>query len=194
MHVVMTRMARTLAVTGGVVLSALILLTCLSVIGREMNATMNGAFFQENFPTFAAFVLGTGIGPVDGDFELVETGVAFAIFSFLPLCQITAGHATVDIFTSRMSITANRLMRLIADIAFAAVLILIFVRLFDGTLSKYSTGETTFLLQFPVWWGYVLSLFASFVGALVGVYVAYVRVREFISGSSILIEGEGVKH
>lgn len=194
MHSVMMQMARALAITGGVVLFALILLTCLSVFGREINALMNGAFFQINFPNVASFVLGIGIGPVNGDFELVETGVAFAIFSFLPLCQITAGHATVDIFTSRMSVSTNRLLRMLGDIAFAVVLILIFLRLFDGTLSKYSTGETTFLLQFPVWWGYVLSLVASFIGALVGTYVAYVRMCEFTSGSNILIEGEGVKH
>ena len=33
------------------------------------------------------------------DYELVEAGVAFAIFAFIPLCQIYGSHATVDIFT-----------------------------------------------------------------------------------------------
>ncbi|MDJ0614245.1 MAG: TRAP transporter small permease [Rhizobiaceae bacterium] len=191
MHAVMLRLARILAIFGGVVLSALILLTCASVIGREINATLNGEFFQQRLPGFANWLLNLGVGPVNGDFELVETGVAFAIFAFLPLCQITAGHATVDIFTSKMSAGANRLLRAIADILFAAVLVLILWRLFEGTISKYSSGETTFLLQFPVWWGYVVSLFAASVGALIGIYVACVRVLEFSTASTLLIEGEG---
>ncbi len=194
MHTLMMRLAKTLAIIGGIVLSALIVLTCLSVLGREINAALNGDFFQQTFPKFSGWILSTGVGPINGDFELVETGVAFAIFSFLPLCQITAGHATVDIFTSRMSQANNRLLRMIADVVFAAVLVLIFWRLFEGAVSKYSSGETTFLLQFPVWWGYALSLMAAFVGAMVGVYVAYIRVRELMTASSLLVEGEGADH
>jgi len=194
MHSLMMRMARVLALIGGTVLFILILLTCVSVLGREVNATMSGEFFQWLSPTFSNWLLNLGIGPTNGDFEMVEAGIAFAIFSFLPLCQITAGHATVDIFTSRMSDSANRFLRMIADIIFALVLVLILWRLFEGTLSKYSSGETTFLLQFPVWWGYVLSLIAAIVGAVIGIYVAAIRILEFQSGSNILTADAGIEH
>jgi hypothetical protein len=44
----------------------------------------------------------TTFGPVKGDFEVVEAGIAFSIFAFLPICQLHGGHATVDIFTNLM--------------------------------------------------------------------------------------------
>ena len=42
------------------------------------------------------------LGPVPGDFELVEVGTGFAVFAFLPWCQLKRGHATVDLFTSEV--------------------------------------------------------------------------------------------
>ena len=45
-----------MAILGGLVLSALILLICVSIVGRTI-----------------------GIGPINGDYELVEAGIAFSI-------------------------------------------------------------------------------------------------------------------
>ena len=72
------RLAAALAVAGGLVLVALIVMTCLSIAGRAM---------------FSA--------PLPGDFELVEIGCAVAVFAFLPYCQITGGNVVVDFFTAR---------------------------------------------------------------------------------------------
>jgi len=142
---------------------------------------------------FARTLLNTGVGPILGDFELVEAGVAFAIFAFIPFCQITAGHATVDIFTSGLSVQANRFIQMIVDIVFAAVLILIAVQLYEGMLSKMQYRETTFLLRFPVWWAYAASLSAASVSAIVGVYVAAIRTVEFFGNRTILSVG-GAEH
>ncbi len=54
---------------GGVVLVLLTIMTCISIVGRAG--------------------LTIGLRPVKGDFELIEAGVAFAIFAFLPWCQFT---------------------------------------------------------------------------------------------------------
>jgi TRAP-type C4-dicarboxylate transport system permease small subunit len=43
-------------------------------------------------------------------------------------------------------------------------------RLFLGMLDKRSYGETSFILQFPVWWGYAASLLGAAVFALVCAY------------------------
>ena len=79
-----------------------------------------------------------GVGPINGDFELVEAGVAFAIFAFLPLCQISAGHASVDIFTAKLPMRINRVLHLGIDAIFAIVLISIAYQLYNGMLSKQS--------------------------------------------------------
>lgn len=193
MHRFMTSLARFMAVLGGLVLTALILMICVSVLGRALNTLLHSGFAVAVLGDFARTLLNTGVGPILGDFELVEAGVAFAIFAFIPFCQITAGHATVDIFTSGLSVQANRFIQMIVDIVFAAVLILIAVQLYEGMLSKMQYRETTFLLRFPVWWSYAASLSAAGVSAIVGVYVAAIRTVEFFGNRTILSVG-GAEH
>ncbi len=166
-------------------LSLLIVLVCASVIGRALNGLLHGAL-SEIAPGFAQWALDAGIGPINGDFELVEAGVAFAIFAFLPLCQLTSGHASVDIFTARLKPWVNRALRAVTDSVFAIVLIVIAVQLFDGMMSKLGYGETTFLLQFPVWWGYAASLLGAVCAAVVGSYIAIMRGAELVTGRSLL--------
>lgn len=189
MHKMMMTLARFMAYLGGTVLSLLILLTCISIAGRLLNGFFHGDFMQGVAPGFADWMIGIGVGPVNGDFELVEAGVAFAIFAFLPLCQITAGHASVDILANNFPRRTNRVLRMVTETVFAAVLILISWRLGAGMISKYGNGETSFLLQFPVWWAYAASFVASVVAALVGVYMALVRIYEFMTGHILVWDG-----
>jgi Tripartite ATP-independent periplasmic transporters, DctQ component len=182
-------LARFMAILGGIVLSLLVVLTVISIAGRILNGFLHGDFMQGLSPGFATWLIDLGIGPVNGDFELVEAGVAFAIFAFLPLCQITAGHASVDVFTNMMPRGFNRFSRMVIEVVFAAVLVLIAWRLYEGMMSKKGYSETTFLLQFPIWWAYAASLFGALVTALVGVYVALVRVFEFLTGRNVIHDG-----
>lgn len=176
-----------MAVMGGTVLFFLIILVCLSVLGRALNGLMHGAIGTA-MPGFAQWALDAGVGPINGDFELVESGVAFAIFAFIPLCQFTAGHASVDIFTSKLPDGVNRFLQVIIDAVFAAVLVMIAVQLNEGMQSKLRYGETTFLLQYPIWWAYAASLVGAVAAAIVAIYVAGVRVVEFAQGRAILPE------
>jgi TRAP-type C4-dicarboxylate transport system permease small subunit len=189
----MNGLARAMAVLGGLVLTALIFVICVSVLGRALNTLLHSGPVAAVLGDFAKTLLDTGVGPILGDFELVEAGVAFAIFAFIPFCQITGGHATVDIFTAALSVKANRLIQMVVDIVFAAVLILIAVQLYEGMLSKLQYNETTFLLRFPVWWSYAASLVGAVVAAVIGVYIAVVRMGEFFGNRTILSIG-GAEH
>lgn len=184
-------LARGLAILGGLVLTALIVMTCLSIVGREINAFAASDIMQGAMPGFADIVLGLGVGQVKGDTELVEAGMAFAIFCFLPLCQISAGHASVDVFTSHLSAGVNRLLRMLAEIGFAVVFVLIAWKLGDGTAAKFRNGETSWLLQFPLWWAYGLSLFAAVIAAIVAIYMAGIRVLEMATGRAFLPQEAG---
>ena len=192
-HRLMMFLARLMAILGGIVLTALIVLTCVSVLGRGMNTFLHWDVIQGAMPGLAERLLGTGVGPVQGDYELVEAGIAFAIFAFLPFTQITAGHASVDIFTSRFPARVNRFIELVVEILFAIVLIVIAWRLYDGMMSKKSYNETTFLLQFPIWWAYGIRFIASVVAAIVGVYMALVRLVELATMRTV-IESAEVEH
>lgn len=187
-------LSRFMAILGGIALSLLIALTCLSILGRTLNGIFHGDFMERVAPGFSKWMLDMGIGPINGDFELVEAGVAFAIFAFLPLCQITSGHASVDIVTNMFSRRVNRFLRMVTEVLFAAVLVLIAQRLYAGTMSKWNYGETTLLLQFPVWWAYSASLFGAIMAAIVGVYMGVIRTIEFLSGRLIIADGVEAEH
>lgn len=186
MYVFFLKLSRLMAYLGGIMLSALVVLTCASVLGRIVNGYLHSGFMEGIAPDFATWALNLGIGPINGDFELIEAGIAFSIFAFLPLCQITGGHASVDIFTKGMSQRVNTLLRLVTEILFAAVLILIATQLYGGMASKFRSGQTSFLLEFPVWWSYAPSLLGAVVAATVATYMAVARIQETMTGRTIL--------
>jgi TRAP-type C4-dicarboxylate transport system permease small subunit len=186
-----TQAARLMAICGGLVLTVLIVLICISVIGRSLNGLLHG-WIGAVMPGISAWALDLGVGPINGDFELVEAGVAFAIFAFLPLCQISAGHASVDIFTAKLPTRINRLLQLAIDVIFAVVLIAIAYQLYNGMLSKQRYGDTTFLLQFPIWWAYAASLSGSILTAVISFHVAGIRALELMRGEDILSQEAGL--
>lgn len=167
-------LARALAILGGLVLILITLLTVVSITGRSM--------------------VDWGLGPIPGDFELVEAFTAFAIFAFLPWCQLTRGHASVDVFTNFLSDRANRAIDLINELLMTIIIVLIAWRLWYGMLDKMAYNETTFILQFPVWWGFAAAMVAAVVGVIVSVYMLAVRVGEVMSGKPAFKPTHGGMH
>jgi TRAP-type C4-dicarboxylate transport system permease small subunit len=187
---IVTRSARLMAMLGGIVLTALVVLTCISVLGRGLNTLGHSDLIEGTLPAFGEWLIGTGVGPILGDYELVEAGIAFAVFAFLPICQLYAAHATVDVFTGMMPGRVNRFLTAFWEVVLALVIIVIGWRLFMGFTEKLDNGQTTFLLQFPIWWAYGASFAAAVVAGLVGIYCAVARVLEGATGRSYLPGGE----
>jgi len=153
-------LARLMALIGGAVLLALIVMTCLSIIGRTL-----GSF---------------GLAPVPGDFELVELGVGFAIFAFLPWCHLRQGHAAVDLFRPRFSKNLNLLIDWISDVLMLVVAFLITWRLWIGMLDKKNYTETTFILQFPMWIAYGAGLLGAVAFLIVAVFCVFRSARKLL--------------
>ena len=150
------RVATGVALLGGLVLFALTLLTVISVVGRAV---------------FSA--------PIPGDFELVELGMAVAIFSFLPYCQIVRGNVIVDLFTSKARPHTKALLDGVGNLLFTAIAALLTWRVALGGLEIRSYRETTMVLQVPVWWGYVPAVaFLAFL-TIVCAYTVWRSVREY---------------
>lgn len=188
----MELLARVMALVGGIVLTALVVLTCVSVIGRGFNTLGHSEFLEGLVPALADML--KTFGPVKGDFEVVEAGIAFSIFAFLPICQLHGGHATVDVFTNLMPKAVNRFIVAFWEVALATLLVVICWRLYEGLQSKIGNGETTFLLQFPIWWAYAASFAGSVAAIIVGVYCAIARVFGLITGGHYLPRSEGAAH
>ncbi|WP_372603609.1 TRAP transporter small permease [Actibacterium sp.] len=190
----MLKLARAMAIIGGISLTILVILVCVSVLGRGANTFGHSSLLTGLAPGLADGLIGTGIGPVQGDFEIVEAGMAFTIFAFLPICQIMGAHATVDVFTSFMSKSVNAFIITFWEIVLTVLIVLITFRHFDGMMGKVHNGETTFLLQFPVWWAYAASFAAAVMASIVAVYCAAARVMGLVTGKKYLPNSEGAIH
>jgi TRAP-type C4-dicarboxylate transport system permease small subunit len=139
-----------MAMAGGAALIAVVVLTVVSIVGR-------GLIFA-------------GLGPVPGDFELVEAGTAFAVLAFMALCQYRRGHVTVDLFLARAGRRANVAIDVVANLLMTGAAAVITWRMCLGMLDKRSYGETTFILQFPIWWSVAAALVGAAVFTLVCAY------------------------
>ncbi len=181
-------LARFLAILGGIVLIATILITCFSVIGRIINSVGHAEFIKLNTSSLADFL--QCFGPITGDYELIEAGAAIAIFMFLPWCQLNRDHASVELFTSMFPQKTNKILMAFWEVIFALVIIIITWRLYEGMLGKLRNGETTFLLQMPVWWAYAISALVAVLASIVAVYSAWLHLIE-IGTSQVSFENEG---
>lgn len=184
-----------MAVVGGAVLFAVVILTCLSIVGREMNSLMHAEWLRSLAPNFTDWMIHDfGVGEIKGSYEITESAMAFVIFSFLPLAQMTAGHAVVDILSNALPTRVETILKAIAETLFAVALIVVATQLYGGMLSKMNSGQTTLHLEYPIWWGYAAGLVGAVVAAVVSVYLAAMRFFEIASGTQILPAEQGAEH
>lgn len=174
--------ARILAVLGGVVLAALIVMVCVSVLGRALNTGLYALIDMGVLAGLAQRLLDLGISAVRGDFELVEAGMAFCIFAFLPYCQITRGHAAVDVLTPVLPTGLRRGSDLLIALAFALALVVIAMQLNEGLARKLRSGQSTILLGLPVWWAYAACLLGALSAAVVACVIAVMHCLSLLTG------------
>jgi TRAP-type C4-dicarboxylate transport system permease small subunit len=132
---------------GALVLALLAAMSVLSIIGRALS--------------------GLGLGPVPGDFELVEAGTALAVFCFLPWAHLRRGHAVVDLLWRAYPAPLRRVLDIASDALMFGAWALLIWRMGVAMLDYRANGEVTFILQFPVWWGYAASMIPGVLGCVV---------------------------
>jgi TRAP-type C4-dicarboxylate transport system permease small subunit len=140
------RLSKWAAIVGGIALCALTLMIVVSVSGRAL--------------------IGLGLGPVPGDFELVEVGTAVAVFFFLPWTYLKGGHATVDLLYMHLPRWGQRAVLIVSDLLMLVVWLALTWMLYQGMLEKREYMETTFILAMPVWWAYAACLVGAVIGCL----------------------------
>ena len=161
---VLEKIARWLALAGGVLLTLLALMTVASILGR-------------------AFIF-AGLSPIKGDYELVEMGCAIAVFSFLPWCQMKGGHVTVDIVVDAAPSGVKAFFTLLGNIALAAAASVIAWRLWLGVGEKFAYGEETYELALPLGWGYALSFVGAVLFAIVALYTVWRSLNGCLAGEA----------
>jgi len=152
LQIIVELIARVLALAGGAVLLCIIVLTCVSIIGR------------------ALVPFDIGVGPIRGIYDMTEIGMAAAIFAFLPWAHLNEAHARVDLFQPVMPKPVNLLLDLAFNLGMLVVAAVGTWRLYLGMQDKLSFGETTLIAQIPVWQGYAASLLGAVGFIIVAVF------------------------
>jgi TRAP-type C4-dicarboxylate transport system permease small subunit len=125
------RLARLSALLAGALMFFIILLTSLSIIGRE-----------------------TVGKTVTGDFELVTLATGAAVGLFMPLCQLHRGNIVVDFFTARAPQRLNAALDRLGALLLGLACALLAWRAALGGLSSWRSQSSTMLLGVPEWWAY----------------------------------------
>lgn len=151
--------ARWLAILGGAILSAMALLTAVSIAGR------------------AAFS-----APIRGDFEIVAIGTGIAVFAFLPWCQLTRGNVIVDFFMDRAPVRAKALCDALGGMLYVALGALLTWRMVYGGIDMRKYNELSITLTFPRWTTFPVSV--ALMGFLIAVtaYTVWRSFREMRAG------------
>ena len=122
------KLAKLSAVLAGVLLTAITLMTCVSLIGRNTTGWT-----------------------IVGDFELSGSAAGAAIALFMPWCQLRRGNIMVDFFTTRASAaTQDRLDRFGALLLGLAMGLMTW-RTTIGGLSAWKAHSGSMMLGFPEW-------------------------------------------
>jgi TRAP-type C4-dicarboxylate transport system permease small subunit len=154
-------LATAVAVAGGSILVLVTIITCVSVVGRAL--------------------IPLGLSPVKGDFEIVQTGVLFAIFSALPLTQYVRGHADVSVITDFFAPRVAAIIELVMDLLMVAATGFIVWRFWIGLTDKMANREMTFILHTPVWWSYAAGMLGASAMVIVAIYCVF---RSFANATS----------
>ena len=122
------RLARLCAVLAGVLLTAITLMTCVSVIGRNTTGWT-----------------------IVGDFELSGSAAGAAIALFLPWCQLRRANIIVDFVTSGVSAGTQDRFDRFGALLLGAVMALMTWRTAVGGMSAWKTQAGSMMLGFPEW-------------------------------------------
>ena len=133
----------------GIILTAVTVVTCASVIGRNTTGWT-----------------------LLGDYELTAVAAGAAIALFMPWCQIRRQNIIVDFFTARASSGVNARLDRFGALLLAAMFLVLAWRTAAGGLNARSSMTTTMMLGFPEWIVYAFMVPPMVLTALIGFWQA----------------------
>ena len=144
---ILDNLAKLCAVLAGLLLTAITLMTCASLIGRNT----------------------VGVA-ITGDFELTGVATGAAIALFMPFCQLRRGNIIVDFFTANLPARGTARLDRFGALLLALTFVLLAWRTTLGGLNSYNTHSETQILGFPEWITYALMVPAFVLTAVIGLH------------------------
>ncbi len=140
--------AKWFAFTGGLIFTGLVIMSILSIVGRKL---------------FNA--------PVPGDVEVLQMFAAFASASFFAYCHLMHGDVKVDFFTASLAAANRRFLDALGSLLVGLVGSLLTWRTWVGAMSLREAGESSAILDVPVWIAQALMVPSFALLALAGFYM-----------------------
>lgn len=142
--------SKVLAIIGGLIFVALVIMSIISIVGRKVASA-----------------------PIPGDVELLQMCAAFASACFFAYCHLTHSDVKVDFFTTKLSANTNAKLDVIGSLLVALFGALIAWRSTAGAMQLRDDGETSMILNLPVWIAQMLMTPGFVLLALAGLYMAW---------------------
>lgn len=142
--------AKWTAFSGGVVFTALVVMSVVSIVGRKIASA-----------------------PVPGDVEVLQLCAAFASASFFAYTHLMHGDVKVDFFTARLAPAKRAFLDAAGSLLVGLFGALIAWRAGAGALAVKEAGETSAVLGLPVWIGQILMVPSFALLALAGFYMCF---------------------
>jgi len=146
--------SRLLAIFGGLMFSALVVMSIVSIVGRKLWSA-----------------------PVPGDVEVLQMTAAYASASFFAYCHLMRGDVKVDFFTAHWAPRKVLLLDAIGSFLVGVFGALIAWRAGAGALSVREVGETSAILSWPVWIAQILMVPGFVLLGAAGFYMAWFHLR-----------------
>ena len=140
-------LAKLCAITAGLLLITITLMTCASLIGRNT----------------------TGDSIV-GAFELTGVAAGAAIALFMPICQLRRGNIIVDFFTTKLSSETNDKLDRFGTLLTVLLFALLAWRTTLGGLNVFSANSETQIMGFPEWIVYAVMVPPFVLAAVIALY------------------------
>lgn len=137
------------AVVGGLVFVAIVAMSIVSIVGRKLISM-----------------------PVPGDFELVEMGSAIGSSFFFAYCHLNRGDVKVDFFTQHWAAAKVMWLDAIGSTLIGLFGALIAWRTAVGAFGLREVGESSAILDWPMWIVRLAMVPGFVLMALAGFYMA----------------------
>lgn len=152
---VLLAVAKVLAIVGGLLFVGLVAMSIVSIVGRKL---------------FSA--------PVPGDVELLQMIAAAASAAFFAYCHLNHGDVKVDFFTAAAPPWVNHGLDAFGSLLVGLVGAVLTWRVYVGAIGTQEAGETSAILDIPVWWAQIAMVPGFAMLALAGFYMAARHAQE----------------
>lgn len=149
--------SKVLAIAGGLAFVGLVAMSIVSIVGRKLLSA-----------------------PVPGDIELLQMIASAASAAFFAYCHLNHGDVKVDFFTAAAPPWVNHALDAFGSLLVGLVGAVLTWRVYVGALGTQESGETSAILDIPVWWAQIAMVPGFAMLALAGFYMATRHVQEAV--------------